>query len=661
MADVAVEFGAKLDELDAGVNEAKAKIAELKESADQVSESFKKVAEVFGIAFSVDKIVEFVKSMGELGESVERMGAMLGVSNASVLQMEGVAKLTGTSMEALALSVERMSLNIQHSTRDTFNPTAQALHNLGLNAKELIGLPADQYFLKVAEAASKFSASLNLTNNIMQIGGRGIAQMIPELLKGGEGYAELKRRVDEANGAIDKQIPGMAATNENMNILSLATRSLGAQLFTTFKPAIDGVVSTLTEMVKWMRDAIAQGGAMGTIFTGLANVAKGLATALAVLVSSFEALIATVGLGAALIAGEGEKAWTAWGKGLEGVYSGWKKTFDAIWHDAHILHVEVGEKLTAPPIDVGAQSQLQARLKDLDALIEKSKSYYEQLKIFEQTAVVTSKATEREKMDVLLGALSQRETTVREVYRRELELARGNAAIEADIRKKESAELEAILKNRLEVQADYIKKNTQEWESALGGLTGAFNTQLRGLLSGTVTWAQAMKNITADLVIKMIEEFEKLAIVKPLAGMLSSIMSAPSELFASFVKIITGMFGPLEAGFTSWFAPTLGPGAPAAGAAAASAEVAAAAATVGKFELGTDYVPRTGLAMVHEGEAIIPASQNAAGAGGATFNFSISAWDGVSVQQWLRAGGGQTIARHVTAVLNANPTTRLAY
>jgi len=42
------------------------------------------------------------------------------------------------------------------------------------------------------------------------------------------------------------------------------------------------------------------------------------------------------------------------------------------------------------------------------------------------------------------------------------------------------------------------------------------------------------------------------------------------------------------------------------------------------FQYGTAYVPRTGLAMVHQGEAIIPAAQNRGGGGGDTYNINIS-------------------------------------
>lgn len=654
--ELLIEIGAKIDKLVEGVDKSESKLDELKEHAEAVGESVAKVGELFGIAFTADALKEFVLSMAELGEKTERTAAMLGISVQSALQLQGAAKLTGTDMDGLAMSIERMSLNIQHAGRDSVNPTAQALKLLGLSAKELIGLPADQYFERLAEAVSKFNPSLNLTNAVMQIGGRGIAQMIPMLQKGAEGYKEMTAELDEAQGAMAKQIPGMAETNEKINLLSLATQSLGAALFTAFKPAIDGVVSSLTQLVEWFRRSIQESTGLGAVVNALSAGFRVLTTAIASAVSLFQAFIEIAGAAFKLItfqatiedAGKLQKA-------LENIGTGWKKTFDSIWHDTQTLHAEVGKKMSIGGIDTTAKDQLAAQLTAIDEQVAAWKSYYEKLKVFEQSSVDTFKITEGQKSAELQEALSQRAAAVKALYAQEIALAGDSASKVAEIRKKLAAELEQIDKESMQVQAAQLKKSVSEWESTLNGITGAFNSQLKGLLAGTTTWAQAMKNITADLVIKMIEEFEKLALVKPLAGMLASTVSAPTELFASLVKVVENMFGPMMAGFTSFFAPTLGPAAPAAGAAAAGAEVAAAVSLVGKYEFGTDYVPQTGLALVHEGEKITPASQNNGSGGGHTFN--ISAWDAASVQSWLTRGGAAQLSRSTSRYMTANASS----
>lgn len=299
-----------------------------------------------------------------------------------------------------------------------------------------------------------------------------------------------------------------------------------------------------------------------------------------------------------------------------------------------------------------------AQLAKINQQLDAWREYYQKLVIYEKNQVDTFKQTEGQKISHLLEALAQEEAAVKALYDKEVAVVGDDSNKIAEIRRKEARTIEAIHKQSLELQTEQLRKSAQEWQSVLQTVSSAFESQLRGLLARTTTWSQAMKNIAADLVLKIISEFLKLAVIKPLAGALSSMMAAPTELFASFVKMIGGLFGPLSAGFTSFFAPTLGPAAPAAGAAAAGAEVAAATATVGAFEMGTDYVPRTGLALVHQGERIIPASQNMTGGGlgpQAHFAFNISALDATGVQAFMTRYMPQ-IARMMAAHMAQNPS-----
>ncbi len=92
------------------------------------------------------------------------------------------------------------------------------------------------------------------------------------------------------------------------------------------------------------------------------------------------------------------------------------------------------------------------------------------------------------------------------------------------------------------------------------------------------------------------------------------------------------------AGVFAFLAPTMGPAA-AGPAAAAQASVSAAAI----FDVGTDYVVRGGLALIHPGETIIPAARGSGpftGAGVGTqihapVSISVSALDSQSVDRFF--------------------------
>ena len=194
---------------------------------------------------------------------------------------------------------------------------------------------------------------------------------------------------------------------------------------------------------------------------------------------------------------------------------------------------------------------------------------------------------------------------------------------------------------RLDEQA--IAQQQRMWTSALGSIETAFNSQLRGLLAGTTTWSQAFKKILGDLIIQFIEMCETM-VVKWTAAQLAQTTAATTGAAAraaaeqgaasagvlanaaNAVKAIMTDAGQAFAGVFAFLAPVMGPAA-AGPAAAAQASVSAAAI----FDVGTDYVVRGGLALIHPGETIIPPARGSGPFSGAGLGTQVHAPVSISV------------------------------
>jgi len=129
-------------------------------------------------------------------------------------------------------------------------------------------------------------------------------------------------------------------------------------------------------------------------------------------------------------------------------------------------------------------------------------------------------------------------------------------------------------------------------------------------------------------------------------------------VIADALKSIYASGGKTGAEVAAAVAPEAGPAAPAIGAAAGAAVVANAIGVMAgsKFDLGTDYVLRGGLAMIHQGEAIVPAMARGtgpftgAGMGGtvhAPVSVNISALDSRSVERFFHDN-----AKHMIRAIN---------
>jgi len=200
-----------------------------------------------------------------------------------------------------------------------------------------------------------------------------------------------------------------------------------------------------------------------------------------------------------------------------------------------------------------------------------------------------------------------------------------------------------------------IAQQQQMWNSALGTIETAFNSQLRGLLAGTTSWSQAFKHILGDVIIKFIEMCEQM-VVKWVAAELAQTTAttsgaaarAAAQQTAAGSGILANAANAMQAimtdaaqafaGVFAFLAPVMGPAA-AGPAAAAQATVSAAAI----FDVGTDYVVRGGLALIHPGETIIPPARGSgpysgAGLGAqvhAPVSISVSALDSQSVARFF--------------------------
>ena len=278
----------------------------------------------------------------------------------------------------------------------------------------------------------------------------------------------------------------------------------------------------------------------------------------------------------------------------------------------------------------------------------------------EQKILLNAEASQFQITQQQKFALLEAET--RQEYEAELALLERKAEIAGLTVSQRQKAIDRIAELEAKHRADMLRLDEQAiaaqqkmWSSALGSIETAFNSQLRGLLAGTTSWSQASKKILGDLVIQFIEMCETM-VVKWTAAQLAQTTAATTGAAAraaaeqgaanagllanaaNAIKAIMSDAAQTFAGVFAFLAPTMGPAA-AGPAAAAQASVSAAAI----FDVGTDYVVRGGLALIHPGETIIPPARGSgpfSGAGlraqvHAPVSINVSALDAQSVRRFF--------------------------
>jgi len=234
----------------------------------------------------------------------------------------------------------------------------------------------------------------------------------------------------------------------------------------------------------------------------------------------------------------------------------------------------------------------------------------------------------------------------------------------------ENDKLMSIWKEESDAHRKMVDEMQRQYEGYASTVTGAFASQLRGLLAGTESFHTAFKSVLADLTMKFIEssiamtgkwvadEAVKVAASQAGATAIAASNTAAEAagiagLLASLGRTIAADAGAAFGGVFAFLAPFLGP---AAAGPAAGAEATVMAHGIGMMDIGAWNIPHDQLAMVHKNELIMPAAESQAfrsmlssgGAGDAgarvsvspQANFHIHSMDSASVAKTLRDNSG---------------------
>lgn len=204
---------------------------------------------------------------------------------------------------------------------------------------------------------------------------------------------------------------------------------------------------------------------------------------------------------------------------------------------------------------------------------------------------------------------------------------------------------------------DGLKAQEQQYKQVFSQIGNAFKTEILGMIQGTETVAQGFAKMFNSLIGSFADYVAQKAEKKAEEWLIDKLFT--EKKIGSETAAATGIAS--MAGFASAMQAlpfpinvSMAPAVAAAAGATASG-MGAMALGAASLAIGTDYVPMDGLAYLHKGEKVIPASMQGpgySGGGGITIvvNHSVSAVDAVSFQGHIRRHSNM-IANEVTRAL----------
>jgi len=317
-----------------------------------------------------------------------------------------------------------------------------------------------------------------------------------------------------------------------------------------------------------------------------------------------------------------------------------------------------------------AQEAISGQIKaEQDGLREKLAAYADDAR--------NHRITEQEKLQASRNAIEQSYAAELDLMNRKRDLAQGSLSDRQRIdnqisalERSEQRQLSALTRQSLDEQS-------QSYSQFGAVVASSFNSQLRGLLSGTESWRDAFRRVLSQLLIDFISSVDSMVVQWAIGEAAKTAATATGTASraslqqagaaaslatqgATIIRSILGSAAEAFAGVFGFLAPVMGPFA-AGPAAAAQATVASAAGAVASADIGMWSVPADMLTLVHHNELIMPAAEAGAFRGllsssssgtdrdpgnvsiSPTTHFHVNAIDGSSVSHWMRSNSTEML------------------
>lgn len=554
-----------------------------------------------GAGLSVAGLASFVKSSIDAADNMRDLAIATGTSVKALASYELAANQSGTSIEALAKGMGKLSVFMANN--------AEEAKKLGITAKD----PAEA-FAQLADALARAETPAQRNALAMKVLGKSYAELMPLLAQGGQAlrqqsadagpYAERMAKIAEES---DKFNDAMAKLGQN-------SRSVGLTLANALLPSLNRIIVQMEEGIRiagGFGNALKFGLSVNPFRSPGENL-KGIQDE----IKTLQTMRADLQSGAKLSV-KYKDGRVFFGYNLAEI----DKEIGELKKRTEFVKVLRAQALGLPSKgELGQEAArqkaaAQAALNKLPDLSEgkrgkAAKAAKDQLDVLDPFGP-ERRAAEKARADELRRFVEDQQESVNDL---------GRAMVEDGVKAAEAyqSSLENLLSNTTLAKTERMQANIDILNRAFSeGAIGVeqYDEAMAGLLESTdktTSELEKQKGIAEELGLTFSSAFEDAVVGgKSFQDILRGIYDDLLRLTVrkSVTEPLAEGFSGLLKGFDF-------------------------KSLIPSFDVGTPYVPRDTLALVHQGEAIIPAKYNKGGAGGGvTVNMTVMAQDAGSFRK----------------------------
>jgi hypothetical protein len=624
-----------------------------------------------GIGLSVGGFIESIEHTAELGADLQKLSAETGVSVETLSGWQYAASQMDVSAEALNTSILRLGRSVQEALTTPTSTAAEAFNALGISQDFLRenSNNLEAILRKIADAFQSHAAGANADAIAMAVLGRGGAELIPLLQQGSAGLDEMRAKSDALGATLSGETAeAMHKHVQAVKDMEAAWGGLWREVQGPLEDFATSVAHGLTQTVTWIEKL---GNAIRSIpKLGAGQLLSDLQFAGPDTLSIFHGAETTGLPGFPLPSAQQkpelpslqhpERQGGGGGGGVDHTRQIADETL-RIWEETSLERIAGEEKTNQSLLQLGQESidQFQATQQQLEEARYQVQLGYLQARIAADKGndvALTADMGDLQKISVehenRLNEIAQagaekRLQIQKDEFAKQQEAALSAFSAELDARRTaDEQEIQQIQRDE-QFYAEIKQQEIEASRAAMREIGSIEDTLVTDILTKRQSLGIDLAQIWDRLVIQEIQADLKWATQHLLLNSLVADSDKTTAQQGMLVKLASWAAGSdaLKGLFSSQVladaklaaanayaavssVPYVGPFLAPAAAAGAFAAVAA----YDSFAVGTEFVPRTGLAMIHEGERIVPRASNealttaltggsAGGRGGSTVNF----------------------------------------
>jgi hypothetical protein len=188
------------------------------------------------------------KSQSEAIDSAAKLSDRLGITTESLAALQHAAGLSGVETDALTGGLEKYLKNVSEAAGGNSQLSA-AFNSLGLDAKELIGLPTDQAMGKIGDALNAIANPAQRAAAAQEIFGKSGQALLPFLAEGSDGLGAMREEA-EALGLTFSRVDAGKVEEANDSISRVGAVAMGVmrQVVIAASPFITQIAGVFTSL-----------------------------------------------------------------------------------------------------------------------------------------------------------------------------------------------------------------------------------------------------------------------------------------------------------------------------------------------------------------------------------------------------------------------------